>query len=194
MIFLPLVKQRPSTDTHSFHIFLQKSASPLSLFFSTNKNSQLFPLHPSCFCLMSLLANNTKAEFFFLSWLGGPLWDIYFEKYYKLIYLRTKSERIFFPSLLMPVCGACCSLNISALLVSPGLVLQWLFPVYGTWLFMSPSLSFPPSPLHPFPLIPPFPLLCIALWFPFALLPLVPEGPVPLLSSASDHLTWRLTM
>lgn len=86
-----------SADTHSFCIILQKSASPLSLFFSTNKNSQQFPLHLSCFCLMSLLANNTKADFFFSCGWAGPSWDIYFEKYYKLIYLRTKSKIMFFP-------------------------------------------------------------------------------------------------
>lgn len=148
IIFLPLVQQRSSADTHSFCIILQKSASPLSLFFSTNKNSQLFPLHLSCFCLMSLLANNTKADFFFSCGWAGP--GISILRNIINLFIWELSPRWCSPPLILPECGACCSSNIAALLVCPGLALRWPFSGYGTWLFVS-TLCFSPSPLHPFP-------------------------------------------
>lgn len=127
----------------------QKFVSPLSLLsFSVNKNSELFSLCPCCFCLMPLLANVDKADFFFL-WLGWSVMDVNFEKCYKLIYLRTKFKIMPFPCTLlvehlsfagMPMSSSSASLSSALYLI-----------IYASLSLLPPSfLPFPhPSPLHP---------------------------------------------
>lgn len=58
------------------HLLAEVRISTEFILFNQQEFSTL-SRHLPCFCLMSFLANNTKADFFFSCGWVGPSWDIY---------------------------------------------------------------------------------------------------------------------